>query len=110
MASPSDARPLRTIAPAKINLTFEVLRKRSDGFHEVRTVMQTVALADDLVATPAAASSLLVEGLEAATLSTADNLVARAESIVPPPLRASPVGFSLTKRTPLAAGLGGGSS
>ena len=110
MASRPDVRPLRTIAPAKINLTFEVLGKRSDGFHEVRSVMQTVALADDLVATPASASSLLIEGLGAATLATQDNLVARAESIVPSLLRASPVEFSLIKRIPSAAGLGGGSS
>jgi 4-diphosphocytidyl-2-C-methyl-D-erythritol kinase len=105
-----DHRPLRTIAPAKINLTFEVLGRRADGYHEVRTVIQTLALADELVATPSATSSLRVDGREAELLSTADNLVTRAEAAVPPRLRASPVQFSLTKGIPAAAGLGGGSS
>ena len=39
---------ITVIAPAKINLTLEVLGKRPDGFHEIRSVMQTVALCDTL--------------------------------------------------------------
>jgi len=35
-------------APAKINLSFEILGKREDGYHEIRTVMQTVDLCDYL--------------------------------------------------------------
>jgi 4-diphosphocytidyl-2-C-methyl-D-erythritol kinase len=110
MSQQSDRHMLRTIAPAKVNLTFEVLGKRSDGYHEVRTVMQTVALADELAATPAAESSLHITGFEAEALTSPENLVSRAEAAVPAPLRASPLGFSLAKRVPAAAGLGGGSS
>ncbi|MGE0541553.1 MAG: 4-(cytidine 5'-diphospho)-2-C-methyl-D-erythritol kinase [Dehalococcoidia bacterium] len=110
MSPQPDHRPLRTIAPAKINLTFEILGKRADGYHEVRTVMQTLALADELIATPAEQSSLRIEGRDAERLSTADNLVAKAEVAVPPLFHASPVQFFLTKRIPTAAGLGGGSS
>lgn len=110
MSSQAETSRLRTIAPAKINLTFEVLGKRSDGYHEVRTVLQTIALADDLVARPSTAFALMVAGVQAEMLSTSENLVARAESTVPPPLRTSPICFSLTKRVPSAAGLGGGSS
>ena len=35
-------------APAKINLTLEVLGKRPDGYHEIRSVMQTISLSDTL--------------------------------------------------------------
>src|SRR5437660_1673383 len=39
---------IRMEAPAKINLTLDVLGRRPDGYHELRSVMQTVALADEL--------------------------------------------------------------
>ena len=39
---------LTVLAPAKINLTLEVLAKRQDGFHEIRSVIQTVNLCDGL--------------------------------------------------------------
>ncbi|MBI2288664.1 MAG: 4-(cytidine 5'-diphospho)-2-C-methyl-D-erythritol kinase [Chloroflexi bacterium] len=39
---------LTLLAPAKLNLTLEVLGKRHDGFHEVRSIMQTIDLADSL--------------------------------------------------------------
>ena len=39
---------LTVLAPAKLNLTLEVLGKRPDGFHEVRSVMQSVNLCDRL--------------------------------------------------------------
>jgi 4-diphosphocytidyl-2-C-methyl-D-erythritol kinase len=39
---------LTVSAPAKINLTLEVLGKRADGFHEIRSVMQSVGLCDVL--------------------------------------------------------------
>ena len=38
-------------APAKLNLTLDVLGKRVDGYHEVKMVMQSVALADELTLT-----------------------------------------------------------
>ena len=39
---------LRLIAPAKINWTLEVLGRRPDGFHEVKTILQTIDLCDSL--------------------------------------------------------------
>ena len=39
---------LMAMAPAKINLTLEVLGKRPDGFHEIRSVIQTINLCDEL--------------------------------------------------------------
>jgi 4-diphosphocytidyl-2-C-methyl-D-erythritol kinase len=40
-------------APAKLNLTLEVLGERADGYHEIRSVMQTISLADRILLAPA---------------------------------------------------------
>ena len=44
-----NARRLVLSAAAKVNLALEVLRRRSDGYHEIATVMQTVDLSDRLI-------------------------------------------------------------
>ena len=106
----SDPAALRTVAPAKINWTLEVLGRREDGYHEIRSVMQTISLADDLEVRPASSLSLQVDGPEAAGLASDDNLVVRAARVFPQQLRARPVAFRLHKNVPAAAGLGGGSS
>lgn len=97
-------------APAKINWTLEVLAKRGDGYHEVRSVMQTLLLADTLELRFAPTYQLTVDGLEAAGVPEEGNLVTRAASSFPRDLAARPVAFHLTKNIPAAAGLGGGSS
>ena len=43
---------------AKLNLTFEVLGRRDDGYHEIRSVLQTIDLADELEFSPAAGLSV----------------------------------------------------
>ena len=93
---------------AKINLTLEILGKRTDGYHAVRSVMQTVGLADRLEV--AAAEELSLSCSEPA-LATADNLVYRAARLLQSEcnVRAGAV-LHLEKRIPVAAGLGGGSS
>ena len=95
-------------AYAKLNLTFEVLGKRGDGYHEIKTVMQTVNLADRLTIEPW--PSLRVE-CDSRELSGEINLVwkaaealARSRGVLP---RAN---IRLQKRIPIAMGLGGGSS
>lgn len=42
-------RRLRVISPAKINLSLQVLGKRPDGYHEIRTLMQLVDLSDSIL-------------------------------------------------------------
>lgn len=95
-------------APAKLNLTLEVVRRRDDGFHELRSVF----LALDLVDT------ITVEGAPSITLSCSDpdletpeNLVWRAAEALRKAagLRTGAL-LTLVKRIPVAAGLGGGSS
>ncbi len=99
---------MRAVAPAKINWTLEVLGRRDDGYHEIRSVMQTIELCDWLDIEPAAAISLTVAGPH--TPSEYD-LVLRAANLLSE--EAAPgrgAAIHLTKRIPLAAGLGGGSS
>ena len=93
---------------AKINLTLEILGKRADGFHEVRSVMQTIGLADRLEITAADELSFACSD---PALATPDNLVYRAARLLREAfsVRAG-AALKLDKRIPVAAGLGGGSS
>jgi 4-diphosphocytidyl-2-C-methyl-D-erythritol kinase len=105
----SPTRRARVRALAKINLDLRVLGKRPDGFHELRTVFQTVSLADtlEIAYTPARQTAIsLVDPLH-----IADNLVVRAARMVMEAMRATGrIEMRLTKRIPMGAGLGGGSS
>ena len=66
-------------APAKVNLGLKVLGRRADGFHELRTVLQTVSLADRLTVSYAPRGRGGVEiGCDDAALANNDNLAARA--------------------------------
>ena len=93
---------------AKINLTLEILGKRADGYHEVRTVMQTVGLADRLEV--AAAVDISFSCSDPA-LATPDNLVYSAARLLQAEYAVrTGAALRLEKRMPVAAGLGGGSS
>ena len=99
---------LRLPAYAKINLALEILGRRTDGFHEIASVTQTISLADTLEAAPDVAFSLT---MSPPLVGDGDNLVARAASVLAEHTgRATTGRLHLTKRIPLAAGLGGGSS
>lgn len=95
---------------AKINLGLEVLGLRPDGYHEVRTVLQTVALSDTLEVHPAP-SEVSLECSDPALPTGEGNLAVKAARL----LRAefgcgAGARLVLTKRIPSQAGLGGGSS
>jgi len=97
-------------AYAKINLTLDVLGQRTDGYHDLATVMQTVDLYDTicLSATEDNQVRIVCTMLE---LSNNDNLAARAVYLVRQRLAIRQgVLIELHKRIPMAAGLGGGSS
>ena len=88
----------------------KVLGVRPDGFHELRTVFQTISLADtlDITFTPARRTSISVN---ANVAIPGENIVARAAGLVLEALKVSGrVEMRLTKRIPMGAGLGGGSS
>ena len=97
-------------APAKINLTLDVLGKRADGFHEVATIMQTLDLADTLeISAVDAPLSVSIEG--AALPDNEKNSAFRAAVVMAEAAgRAPAVNIRLIKRIPIAAGLAGGSA
>lgn len=102
---------IRLLAPAKVNLTFEALGRRADGYHEVRTVMQAISLADEIAFAPAPELSLTIEhGAPAfAAPPGEDNLVMRAARLLQREAGAAQgAAILLRKRVPAAAGLGGG--
>lgn len=105
---------LRVVAPAKINWTLEALRIRPDGYHELRSVLQTIELHDVVTLTDAPDISIEVTGPEAGELPGAppdSNLAYRAATAL---LRRTGLRrgarIAIDKRIPVAAGLGGGSS
>jgi 4-diphosphocytidyl-2-C-methyl-D-erythritol kinase len=106
-------RSLRLRAPAKINWTLEVLARRPDGYHEIRSVMQTIDMCDTVTLTHADGIALMVTG-DAALLAAEPlerNLAHRAAEALSRHARVSRgVRIELAKHIPIAAGLGGGSS
>ncbi len=99
---------LTVTAPAKINLTLEVLAKRSDGFHEVRSVMQAISLGDKLYFRHR--RGVIVRSNMPGWISE-QSLVARAVRLVRGTAGDDKgVEIEIEKRIPLLSGLGGDSS
>jgi len=92
------------LAPAKINLTLEILARRADGYHALRSVMVPIALGDEL---RFEAAERFAFRCDPPSLED-DNLVVRALARLG--LDAAPLAVTLRKRIPVGAGLGGGSS
>jgi len=104
----SDA--LRVLAHAKVNLFLRVLARESSGFHQIETAFALLELADELVVQRIGSGvSLEVDGPDLGPID--ENLAVRAARLV---LDATGnrfgVAIKLTKRIPVRAGLGGGSS
>ena len=99
-------------APAKVNLTLHVLGRRTDGWHELDSVVAFAGCCDWLAFEPAETLSLTVDGPTAAAAGpTDDNLVLRAARALAERVPRLRLGrFHLLKVLPVAAGLGGGSS
>lgn len=92
-----------------MNLDLRVLSKRSDGYHDLRTIFQTISLQDSLRIDFDLAKRTRIE-LDS-SVEIADNLVVRAANLVLEHLRVKGwVRFALTKKIPMGAGMGGGSS
>ncbi|MFL6537558.1 MAG: 4-(cytidine 5'-diphospho)-2-C-methyl-D-erythritol kinase [Chthoniobacterales bacterium] len=96
-------------APAKINLSLCILRRREDGFHEIETLMAPISLADELLIEQS--EEFQFECDDPSVPSDSSNLVVRAaksffeRSQIRPRVR-----ITLRKNIPHGAGLGGGSS
>src|SRR5438105_7698902 len=100
---------MEEVAPAKINLSLRVLRRRNDGFHEIETRMAPISLYDSLQAE--AADALEFRADDPALPTGEDNLVVRAADLFFSRINRQPnVKITLSKKIPHGAGLGGGSS
>ncbi len=101
---------------AKINLSLEVLRKRTDGFHDLRSVVVPVSLSDEVdLALDGTEPALAVEAGEGIDLSVigppAENLAMRAVRLLQARCGApAGVRIRIRKRIPIGGGLGGGSA
>lgn len=112
-------RKIRALAPAKVNLTFDILGKLPDGYHGVETILQSIDLCDEI--------SLSVEDSDRTTIdiscinespisgfpTDSSNLMARAAQLFfssLPNLQPAYLRIDIEKNIPVAAGLAGGSS
>jgi 4-diphosphocytidyl-2-C-methyl-D-erythritol kinase len=97
---------------AKVNLTLRVVARRSDGYHDLESVVAFADCADRLTLTPGSGLTLQMSGpLAQACGATSDNLVLKAARLLAervPDMKAG--SFTLDKVLPVAAGIGGGSA
>jgi 4-diphosphocytidyl-2-C-methyl-D-erythritol kinase len=91
-------------APAKVNLTLEVLARRGDGYHGIRSVMVPLELADELAIEPSRHFEFACDRSELASEHNLAMAALRTLGDLPP------IRLELRKRIPVQAGLGGGSS
>jgi 4-diphosphocytidyl-2-C-methyl-D-erythritol kinase len=103
---------VRVTAPAKINLHLQVLGQRSDGFHELAMVMQSIDLADQLDCSNSADGLIHLSCDQPGLSCGSDNLVMRAAELLRQRSGFNELGahLHLRKRIPIGAGLAGGSS
>lgn len=102
---------IRKNAYAKINLGLDVLRKRADGYHEVKMIMQTVDIYDTLTFTKREEPGILLKTDKEELSAGTDNLIYKAAACLINKAGISHgVEIVLQKRIPIAAGMAGGST
>ena len=98
-------------AYAKINIGLDVLRRREDGYHELKMIMQTVDICDDLLFEKKAEPGIVIQSDHKELPVDGSNLIYKAADLL---FRekgiTEGVKITLTKRIPIAAGMAGGSS
>lgn len=102
---------LETKAPAKINLCLRILGKRSDGFHDIFSVMQAVDLFDEISFDRTENIGITIDCDDPGVPLGDDNLIARAYHLMKDRYSLTEgLRVELRKRIPTGSGLGGGSS
>ena len=98
--------------PAKVNLQLSVGPARPDGYHEIATIFHAVSLYDEVEVAPAERAVVTVTGEGAQSVPAGDsNLAMRAAAVLAAEAGLTePVGITIRKRIPVAAGLAGGSA
>jgi 4-diphosphocytidyl-2-C-methyl-D-erythritol kinase len=108
-AKPDHHRAVVVPAFAKLNLDLRILYKRPDGFHELRTIFQTISLHDNLTIEFKKSRQTRLE-LDS-TEEIEENIILKAARAVLEYMEVTAnIRFSLDKKIPMGAGLGGGSS
>lgn len=99
-------------AYAKINLTLDVLNKRMDGYHDLKSVMQTISIRDDIEIDVDTGKPWALHCTNASIPTDARNLAWKAAEVFCEAAKIDPNGIEIriTKRIPTEAGLGGGSA
>lgn len=102
---------MRILSPAKINFRLEILKKRRDGYHEIRGIFQKINLMDEIEISITSGEGITIYTTDPELSRGEDNLVFRAAQLL---LSSSKIKIGLIiniyKKIPIAAGLGGGSS
>ena len=105
---------VKEYAYAKVNLYLDVLSKREDGFHEIKTVMHTVSLSDEVTVSvkrsDRSSVRLTVIGHPKLPTDSRNLAMKAAELFLESTLICAEVNIKLVKRIPVAAGLAGGST
>jgi 4-diphosphocytidyl-2-C-methyl-D-erythritol kinase len=102
---------MQLLAPAKVNVSFRIFRRRPDGFHEIETVMSRISLYDTVRIDRNDSTEIVFHCDEPSLPLNDDNLVVRAARAFFSATSQRPgVSIELNKRIPHGAGLGGGSS
>ena len=105
------ATKIEVFAPAKINLYLHIVKRRPDGFHELETLMAPISLGDTVTAELTEAPGIVLTCDRADLEVDPSNLAYRAAALFIEKYRVKEgVRLHLAKRTPIGAGLGGGSS
>lgn len=99
-------------AYAKVNLTLDVLGKREDGYHDLKSVMQTISVRDDVEIDIGTGKPWKLSCSKEGIPTDEKNLAWKAARVFCDALKKDPDGLEIriTKRIPTEAGLGGGSA
>ena len=103
------------LSPSKINLFLHILRRRTDGYHELQTLFQLLDYGDDLTFKPNDSGVLELHQKtenQAQVLPASQNLIVQAARLIQQTTNTKNIGVKIVlhKRIPIGAGLGGGSS
>lgn len=97
---------------AKLNLTLDVLGKREDGYHDIKSIMQTISIRDDVEIDVGTGEPWTLECSQEGIPTDERNLAWKAAKAYCDGLKKDPNGLTIriTKRIPSGAGMGGGSA
>ncbi len=101
---------MRVKAYAKLNLTLDILGKRPDGYHDLRMVMQSVDLADEVAITPSAGKGRMSTNLSYLPADGRNLAQMAASAFRAATGKGGAVDIAIEKHIPVCAGMGGGSS